>query len=169
MSSDRQQQLDECLEAVYSGFSESPHSFYISRGGFIQIVENNTSVDDGETQDLWALFNDRYVQPRPSKNSDLLNLSAIERADELGMDVPVADDLQEEIVDRLYDEYLDSPSRPAVPRDDLLDELDYSEQEIDLNVYVLKLQNWVEAASSGIGNQAYRNVELTQAARNQLS
>ena len=170
MSAKRQEQLDECIEAIYNQFSNSPHSFYISYGGFAQTIQESLGFDDREVQDLWALFEDRYVQPRPTKNADLLNLSALERASEIGIDVPLSDGLQNEIVEYLYDKYLENPSRPAVPRDAIVDEFGHTAEAIDLNVYALKLKGWVDTTpGTGTDDAGYRDAELTDNARSELS
>lgn len=170
-SSNRQQQLDTVLEYIYDEFVDpQPHTFYITAGHTIQIIQEVLDIDGQEAQDVWQLFKDRYVQPRPTKNSDLLSAEGIERVDELRDDVPVDEDFQERLVDYLYDHYLESPSRAAVERDQLLDDFDATETKIDLNLYILKTAGWVETNTAvGIGDAGYISVELTDIARQQLS
>lgn len=171
MSKSRQQKLDECVKAVYDGFIDpQPHNFYILRQSCIENFSNSLNVSNEEARDLWALFKDRYVRDRPAKNGDLLNVAAIERAKDLGKDVPLSSQTQDEITEFLYDEYMESPSRPEVPRNKVIDELPFSEKEIDLNIYALKLNGVVETTTHiGIGDAGYRTAELTDFARRQLS
>ncbi|MFD1572216.1 hypothetical protein [Halorubrum laminariae] len=170
-SANRQQQLDEVLEHFYDGFIDpQPHTFYITAGHAIQQIEDILDVDSREAQDVWQLFNDRYVIQRPTKNGDLLSHEGIERVDEIRDDVPVDEELQEDLVDYLYDYYLENPSRAAVERDQLLTDFDVSETKIDLNLYILKTAGWVETNTQmGIGDAGYRSVELTEMGRRQLS
>lgn len=170
-STDRQQQLDEVLEHFYDELIDpQPHNFYITAGHAIQQIQEVLDVDSQEAQDVWQLFKDRYVYPRPTKNSDLLSHEGIERVDEIRDDVPVDEDLQEELVDYLYDYYLERPSRAAVERDKILEDFDGSEIKIDLNLYILKTAGWVETNTQmGIGDAGYRSAELTEIGRMQLS
>ena len=170
-SSNRQQQLDTVLEHFYDDFIDpQPHTYYISAGHAINQIEDILDVDSREAQDVWQLFKDRYVHPRPTKNSDLLSHKSIERVDELRDDVPVDEDLQEELIDNLYDYYLDNASRPAVERDQLLDDFDVSETKIDLNLFILRTAGWVETNTQvGIGDAGYASVELTDIGRRKLS
>jgi len=170
-SNSRQQQLDQVLEHIYDEFIDpQPHNFYITAGQVIQQIQEVLDVDSREAQDVWQLFEDRYVRPRPTKNSDLLSHEGIERVAEIRDDVPVDEDLQEELVDYLYDYYLENPSRAAVERDQILDDFDESATKIDLNLYILKTASWVETNSQlGIGDAGYRSVELTEVGRKQLS
>ncbi|MFD1588521.1 hypothetical protein ACFR9U_16200 [Halorientalis brevis] len=167
----RQQQLDEVLEHFYDEFIDpQPHTFYISAGHAIQEIENTLNVDSQEAHDVWQLFKDRYVHPRPTKNSDLLSHEGIERVDEIRDDVPVDEDLQEELVDYLYNYYLENPSRAAVERDQLLDDFSASETKIDLNLYILKTAGWVETNTQvGIGDAGYRSAEISEIGRKKLS
>ncbi|MEE6210877.1 hypothetical protein U3A55_12030 [Salarchaeum sp. III] len=168
---DRQQQLDKVLEHLYDEFIDpQPHTFYISAGHAVQQIEDILNVDSREAQDVWQLFKDRYVSERPTKNSDLLSHEGIERVDEIRDDVPVDEDFQEELIDYLHDYYLESPSRPAVERDQILADFDASETKIDLNLYILKTAGWVETNSQvGIGDAGYRSAEITEIGRKQLS
>lgn len=170
-SADRQQQLDEVLEHLYDEFIDpQPHNFYISPGHAIQQIQEVLDVDNREAQDVWQLFKDRYVRPRPTKNSDLLSHEGIERIDELRDDVPVDEDLQEGLVDYLHDYYLENPSRAAVERDQILEDFDESETKIDLNLYLLKTAGWIETnTQTGIGDAGYRSAELTEIGRQKLS
>lgn len=170
-STNRQQQLDEVLEHFYEELIDpQPHNFYISAGHAIQEIQEVLDVDSQEAQDVWQLLKDRYVHPRPTKNSDLLSHEGIERVDEIRDDVPVDEELQEELIDYLYDYYLENPSRSAVGRDQILEDFDESQTEIDLNLYILKTAGWVETNTQmGIGDAGYRSVELTEIARKELT
>jgi hypothetical protein len=170
-STNRQQQLDEVLEHFYDELMDpQPHNFYISSGMAINNIQEILDVDGREAQDVWQLFKDRYVYPRPTKNSDLLSHEGIERVDEIRDDVPVDEDLQEQLVNYLYEAYIESPSRAAVDREQILDDFDESEKKLDLNLYILKTAGWVETNSMvGIGDEGYRSVELTELGRKQLS
>ncbi|MDL0121305.1 hypothetical protein [Halobacterium salinarum] len=107
---------------------------------------------------------------QPAKNSDLLSHEGVERVDEIRDDVPVDEDVQGELVDYLYEYYLESPSRAAVERDQLLADFDASETNIDLNLYVLKTADWVDTNTQmGIGDAGYKSVELTEIGRKRLS
>jgi hypothetical protein len=170
-SNNRQEQLDEVLEHFYDDLIDpQPHTFYISPGHAINQIEEILDVDSREAQDVWQLFKDRYVHTRPAKNSDLLSHEGVERVDEIRDNVPVDEDLQEELVDYLHDHYLESPSRAAVERDQLLEDFDASELKIDLNLYVLRTAGWVETnTQTGIGDAGYRSVEMTEIGRKQYS
>lgn len=169
-STDRQQQLDEVLEYCYEEFlTPQPHGFYVSAGHAINIIEEALNVDSNEAADVWELFKDRYIHPRLSKKSDLISDEAIQRLNEIREDVPLDGDLQEELINYLHDEYIENPRRP-VERDQLLENFDSTELEIDLNIYVLKLRNWVETNTQmGIGDEGYSSVELTEAGRQKLT
>jgi len=170
-SGNRQQQLDEVLEHFYKGLIDpQPHTFYITPGHAIQEIQEVLDVDSREAQDVWQLFKDRYVRSRPAKNGDLLSHEGIERVDQIRDNVPLDENLQEEIVEYLYDHYLESPSRAAVERDQLLQDFDASETKIDLNTYILKTAGWVETNTQmGIGDAGYTSIELTEIGRKRLS
>lgn len=167
----RQNQLDEVLEQFYDEFIDpQPHTFYIAAGQAINHIQDILNVDSQEAQDVWQLFHDRYVYPRPTKNSDILSHEGIERVDEIRDDVPVDEKLQEELTDYLYDYYLENPSRAAAERDQILNDFDESETKIDLNLHILKTAGWVETNTQiGIGDAGYKSVELTEIGRKQLS
>lgn len=171
MSADRQDRLDRCVEIVYDQFIDpQPHNFYITSDTIRQIAQEELGVDREEAADIATLFNDRYIRERPTKNTDLLNIDGIKRAAELGKDVPIDGNLQDRILDFLYDAYIESPSNPTVSRAVLQDEFEESETSVDLNTYILKLKRWVETGSHvGIGDDGYRTLELTESARSQLS
>lgn len=170
-STDRQQQLDEVLEHFYDEFIDpQPHNFYIINASAIQQIQAVLDADRQEAQDVWQLFKDRYVRPRPMKNGDLLSHEAVERVDEIRDDVPVDEDFKEELVDYLYDYYLENPSQAAVERDQILEDFDESETKIDLNLYILKTAGWVETNTQiGVGDAGFRSVELTEIGRKELS
>lgn len=166
----RQQQLDEVLDYIYDEFlTPQPHGFYLSAGHAIEVIETALNADSNEAADVWELFKDQYVYPRPTKNSDLISAEGIERLHEIRDDIPYNEKLQEEIVEFLHEYYLDNP-RGAVERDQILEEFDASDEAIDLNIYVLKVRNWVETNTQmGIGDEGYSSVELAEAGRKQLS
>lgn len=95
MESKRSDQLDTALEPVYDEFIEPhPHNFYIGWYQFEGIIAENTDIDEDEIHDVWTIFEERYVHARPTKNGDLLNVSAFERVDELRDDVPISEELR---------------------------------------------------------------------------
>lgn len=170
MGQSRQEQLDRCVEIVYDNFvNPLPHNYYITSQQVRMLVKDRFEVDRTEAANIATLFDDRYIRERPTKNGNLFNLEGIQRAAELGKDVPLDDDLQDEIIEFLHDAYLESPSKPLVNRDNLHAEVDGSETAIDLNLYVLKLRGWVETRThSGVGDAGYHSAELTEATRSQL-
>jgi hypothetical protein len=97
------------------------------------------------------------------KNTYYLSHEGVERVAEIQHNIPVDKDLQEKLVNYLYEQYLNTPKKPKVGREQILEEFNASTIKIDLNIYILDSCGWIKTYSAGyVDNKGYRTAELSE-------
>jgi len=168
MSDSRQEKIDAVLEAEYEVCKEQPFTHRISYHNTLDRITDVIDVDRQEAANVKQRFKDLYLR-RYSNKSYQLNWDAFQRLSELRDDIPVSDELQDDIFDALSEEYKDNPASPSVSREDLHDSIDASELAIDLNLYLLDLRGYVTVdQQTGIGNRGYVRTRISDRAKSKI-
>lgn len=160
---------NELIKTTFQAWKDNPVGFSISRQAphLIQdVAESLEDVDEDIVKRSWRLtIDDDFFKRLPGGNMLRLTPQAVWRAEALGEDHYLDEAIRDEILDVLFQAYRENPSHSPVGRDELLDALARSEDEVDQNVWWLQEKRYVET-NNAIGiNAGYFSVEITDLGR----
>lgn len=158
---------NELIRTTYRTFTDRPFSFTVHRQAqhlIEDVADAVDSVDEDTVERVWQFtIDDGFFERPPGGNSLQMTPIGVQRAGELGEEVLLDDDVQDEIVDILFAAYREDPSRHRVGRDELLEAVGFDEDVVDHNVWLLEEKGFVETTTSmGAG---YHAVEITRLGR----
>ncbi len=149
----------------YEYFAERPFSFVTGRVIVSEINDKLDNINRGIIQKVWKISkDDGFFKKRG--NGWRFTPKAYWRAEELGEETYIDEDIQNEILEVLLQNYRDDPVHPWVSRENLIGSLKYSEKEIDHNLWLLsekkyvETQSYIDSKSSG-----YSKVKITSLGR----
>ena len=151
----------EILKWLYDRFEEDPNGHWTDEGFFEGLssfdkedVVYNVERMDGEFVEKEGALGKRiaWIQITPG---------GIEELHEQVYDTILNADTRYAILEVLYDTDRQNPGLAYLGRDDLLDAVDVSEDEIDQNVWYLKEKRIVETSGAG-GGLFYHRVKITK-------
>lgn len=158
---------NELIQTTYRTFEDRPFTFTVNRQAPSLIEEVADTVDgvDRETVErVWQFtIDDEFFNRPPGGNSLQMTHKGVQRAEDLGEDVLLDDDVQDEIMEILFAAYREDPSRPRVGRDELMEALSFGEDVVDQNLWLLEEKGFVEVNTSMGGG--YHAVEITDLGR----
>lgn len=155
---------NEMIRRDYRNFYQNPVANAILRQPTVNGVSGDWEEDGDTIRKVWRISTDDGFYDK-RKNSWELSPKAVERAEELGEDILINEEIQNEILGILIENYRDNPMRPAVSRDMLIKALDCSEDELDLNIWFLKKKRYVETEAYLGDSRGYREVKITDLGR----
>lgn len=170
LSPTERQAQNTLLKEAYQQFADGPFTFRVMRSGHPLINKVKGRFDYGEDETIekvWRLTqDDGFFKRQPGGDAWRLTPKAVWRADELGEDILLDDDVQDEIMDVLLQAYRDDPSYPRINRDDLLAAVGFPEDEVDHNLWLLAEKGFVKTeAYINERDAGYDEVQITQLGR----
>lgn len=151
----------EILNWLYDRFEENPNGYWTDEGFFEGLssfdkedVVYNVERMDGEFVEKEGALGKRvawiHITPR-----------GIEELHEQGHETILGTDTRYAILEVLYEADRQNPGFAYLGRDDVLDAVDASDDEIDQNVWYLKEKRIVETSGGG-GGLFYHRVKITK-------
>lgn len=158
------------IKEAYMQFAEGPFRFQVMRSGHPLVEEVTDLFDDVEDEAIEKVWrftrDDGFFTRQPGGNAWRLTPKAVWRAYELGEEILLNDDVQDEIMDVLLQAYREEPSYPRIDRDDLLAAVGFSEDEVDHNLWLLAEKGFMETQTYLNERDAgYDEVGITQVGR----
>lgn len=155
---------NEMIRRDYRDFYENPVATFVHRQPTVNGVSGDWEEDGDTIRKVWRISTDDGFYDK-RKSSWELSPKAVQRAEELGEDILLDEEIQDEILEILLENYRDNPMRPAVSRDTLIKALDCSEDELDHNIWLLKKKRYVETETYLGDSRGYREVKITDLGR----
>lgn len=160
---------NELIRMAFRSWRDTPLGFAIPWRGthLIQKVgESLKNIDEAVVERIWKLtIDDGFFERAPGGNVFHLTPKAIRRAEAIGEEHQLDENIRKEILDTLFQAYRENPSHSPVSRDELLKALARSETEVDQNVWLLQEKRYVETKSAMGISAGYFSVEITDLGR----
>lgn len=164
LTAEEQAVQNEMIRRDYRDFYENPVANFVYRQPSVNGLSEDWEEDTETVRKVWRISTDDGFYDR-KKNSWELSPKAVQRAEELGEDILLDENIQDEVLELLLENYRDNPMRPLVSRDTLIDALDCSENEIDHNIWLLKKKRYVETEAYIGDSRGYSEVKITDLGR----
>jgi hypothetical protein len=157
---------DELLIAAVENWlaQENPFSDIVFRDRLItDVIGRLEGIDKNDVEYVWKLLvEDGYFRKRGK--SRRLTAKEIDEAQKLGVEVPLDEGVQREILRVLADAERENVSYPAVSREDLLQELEYDEDVVDYNLFYCRSKGWADV-DVYISSNPWESAEITRFGR----
>lgn len=158
---------EEILKTAVEGWLEqqNPFSDIVFKESLIdEVLERvGDDVEKNDVEYVWKLMTeDGYFRKRG--RSRRITAKEIDEAEKMGINTPLNPEVQEEILQALAEAERADVSHPEVSRDDLIQSLDYDEEEIDYNLYYCRSKGWVDVGVY-ISNNPWEHAEITRFGR----
>lgn len=155
---------NQMIRRDYQEFYDNPVAHVVHRQPHVNNPIKDWDADSETVRKVWKITTDDGFYRKRDK-SWKLTPKGVDRAEELGEEILLSEDIQEEILHFLIQKYNERPMRAVVQRDTLLDELDCSEKEVDHNVWLLGEKGFVDTEGYLGDSRGYSQVEITQLGR----
>ncbi|TQQ81869.1 hypothetical protein [Halonotius roseus] len=139
------QAQNELIRTAYDEFEENPFTFMLTyqASGVVEEVAEQINADKEIVSKVWQFCkDDEYFRKRG--NSWRLAPKALYRAEELGVETRLDEDIQDKILNSLLQEYRDNPHHSPVGQETLLETIAGEKKTILQNLWFLCEKNYVE-------------------------
>lgn len=144
---------------------DNPFSDVVFTEGLIESVTEQLG-DDVDRNDveyvLKLLTESGYFRKR--NNSRRITAKEIDEVEEAGLDTPMDNEVQTDILRALAEAERENVSNPEVSREDLIEQLDYDEDSIDYNLFYCRSKGWTDV-DVYISSQPWEFAEITRFGR----
>jgi hypothetical protein len=146
---------------------ENPFSNIVFRQGLInEVAERLEDIDRNDVEYNWKLITENgYFRKRG--NSRRITAKEIDEAIDFGVDVPLDDGVQAEILRILAEAERENVKNPKVSRENLLNELDYDSELIDYNLFYCQSKGWADV-DVYISANPWEDAEITRFGRDMV-
>lgn len=124
------------------------------------------NVDTNDVKYVLQLTLEDYYFPKRGK-SRRISQRAVAHALDRGVDLPLKDKVQEEILEILKASERKNVNHPEVSHDDMKSQLNYSDKEVDFNLFYCQLQGWVDVETY-IESNNWSHAVITSSGRNRV-
>lgn len=146
---------------------ENPFSDIVFKQGLIEEV--TARLDDVEQNDVeyvWKLMTENGYFRKRGK-SRRITAKEIDAAVEAGVDVPLDEEVQQDILQFLAEAERADVKHPEVSRTDLIEELDHPESVIDYNLFYCRSKGWADV-DVYISSNPWTSAEITRFGRDMV-
>jgi hypothetical protein len=153
---EQKQIQNELLQVAYQEFEQDPFSFMLTYQAphLVEEVADRTNSEQDDVSHVWQFCKDDGFF-RKRGNAWRMTPKAVFRAEELGEDVHLDDNIQEDLLNSLLQEYRNDPHRSRVSQNTLLNSFSHDREVIMQNMWYLCEKNYVERESYVGGNAEY--------------
>lgn len=144
---------------------DNPFSDIVFQDGLVEKVTERLgdTVDRNDVEYVWKLLTEKGYFRKRGK-SRRITAKEIDEAEELGVDTPMEEKVQKEILRLLAEAERENVSHPEVAREDLITELDYEEDIIDYNLFYCRSKGWADV-DVYISSNPWEFAEITRFGR----
>lgn len=151
----------EILKWIYERFEEKPHSQWRGQG----LLDALESFDHENIIYNVNQMDGSFLENNPSMGTsiDLLRITpdGIEELHKQGYPTILDSEIRYKVLEVLYQAVRENPGRGFVSREDLLEHVDASEEQVHQNIWYLKEKRIIETSGGG-GGHFYHRAKLTQ-------
>jgi len=154
---------NEIIRVAYNEFEDQPFRFMLSHRAshLISEVADRTSVDEETVQSIWKFSrDDEFFRKRG--RSWRMTPKALFRAEELGLDIKLSDEIQEELLDVLLQSYRSDPHHHRIRQESLIEDMEYPRASTLQNLWFLEEKGYIEREAYLGGNA---DVEISDRGR----
>lgn len=158
---------DELLLVAVEDWLEqdNPFSDIVFKDGLVEEVTERLGhgVDRNDVEYVWKRMTEEGYFRKRGK-SRRISAKEIDEAEQLGLETPLDEDVQNEILRVLAEAERENVNQPKVSREDLIDELDYDEDSIDYNLFYCRSKGWTDV-DVYISPNPWEDAEITRFGR----